>query len=69
MTITVYPVTPTFAAEIGDVDLTKPVADAQRRRGCHSAATAAGERTEGNQVPLRSGDPRGCFVTPFLAKT
>ena len=28
MTITVCPVTPTFAAEIGDVDLTKPVADA-----------------------------------------
>ena len=28
MTITVCPVTPTFAAEIGDVDLSKPVADA-----------------------------------------
>jgi len=28
MPITVCPVTPTFAAEIGDVDLTKPVADA-----------------------------------------
>ena len=28
MSITVSPVTPTFAAEIGDVDLTKPLADA-----------------------------------------
>ena len=26
MAITVYPVTPAFAAEIGDVDLSKPLA-------------------------------------------
>jgi alpha-ketoglutarate-dependent 2,4-dichlorophenoxyacetate dioxygenase len=28
MSITVCPVTPRFAAEIGDVDLTRPLADA-----------------------------------------
>ena len=28
MTITISPITPDFAAEIGDVDLTRPVADA-----------------------------------------
>src|SRR5215210_2713109 len=28
MTITVAPITPTFAAEIGDVDLTRPLSDA-----------------------------------------
>ncbi len=32
----------------------------QGRRGCHSADTSAGERTEGNQVSLRNGDPRNC---------
>ena len=28
MTITISPVTPTFAAEVGDVELSQPLADA-----------------------------------------